>query len=86
MFSVLEYGRLGIFIKEKKTPTKNFLLITLLQHKKTEHNIYNKINKKVIIIASNYGFSERVGFLAKSNAFISSKDDKPNFKSNKSLL
>ena len=52
------------------------------QHKKAERNIYNKINKKVIIIASNYGFSERVGCLAKSNAFISSKDDQPNFTSN----
>ena len=41
----------------------------------------NKINKEAKIIANNYGVSERVDCLAKSNAFISLKDHKPNFSS-----
>ena len=51
-------------------------------YKKTEHNIYNKINKEAKTIANNYGVSERVDCLAKSNAFVSLKDHKPNFSSN----
>ena len=43
-------------------------------HKKTEHNIYNKISKEAKFIANNYRLSERVDCLAKSNVFISSKD------------
>ena len=50
--------------------------------KKTEHNIYNKISKEAKIITNGYGVSERVDCLAKSNAFISLKDHKPNFSSN----
>ena len=33
-------------------------------------------------ISNNYGVSERVDCLAKSNSFISLKDHKPNFSSN----
>ena len=51
-------------------------------YKKAEHNIYNKINKDAKTIASNYGVSERVDSLAKSNAFVSLKYHKPNFSSN----
>ena len=43
-------------------------------YKKTEHNIYNNINKEAEIIANNYGVSQTVDCLAKSNAFISLKD------------
>ena len=70
-------------MKERKTPTVNFWRITSLKHtKKTEdNNIYNKINKKAKIIANNYGVLQRVDCLAKSNAFISLKDHKPNFSS-----
>ena len=49
-------------------------------YKNTEH-IYNKISKEVTVIANNYGVSERVDSLAKSNASISLKDHKPNFSS-----
>ena len=38
-----------------------------------------QINKEAKIISNNYGVSERVDCLAKSNAFISLKDHKPNF-------
>ena len=31
------------------------------------------------VIARDYGVAERIGCLAKSNAFISLKDHKPNF-------
>ena len=51
-------------------------------YKKMEYNIYNKINKEAKTIANNYGISERVDCLAKSNAFVSLKDHKPNFSSN----
>ena len=51
-------------------------------YKKTELNIYNKINKEAKVIANNYVVSERVDYLVKSNAFISLKDHKPNFISN----
>ena len=51
-------------------------------YKKAEYNIYNKINKEAKTITNNYGVSERVGCLAKSNAFVSLKDHKPNFSSN----
>ena len=54
--------------------------------KKTKHNIYNKINKEAKTIANNYGLSERVDCLAKSNAFISLEDYKPNFSSNPKCL
>ena len=47
-----------------------------------EHSIYSKINKEAKIISNNYGVSERVDCLAKSNAFISLKDHEPNFNSN----
>ena len=47
-----------------------------------EHSIYNKINKEAKIILNNYGLSEKADCLAKSNAFISLKDHKPNFGSN----
>ena len=42
----------------------------------------NKINKEAKIIANNCGVSERFDCLARSNAFISLKDHKPNFSSN----
>ena len=51
-------------------------------YKKMEYNIYNKITKEAKTIANNYGISERVDCLAKSNAFVSLKDHKPNFSSN----
>ena len=51
-------------------------------YKKMEYNIYNKINKEAKTIANNYRVSERVDCLAKSNAFVSLKDHKPNFSSN----
>ena len=44
--------------------------------------MYNKINREAKSIANNYGVSERVNCLTKSNAFISLKDHKPNFRSN----
>ena len=47
-----------------------------------EHSIYNKINKEAKIILNNYGVSEKADCLAKSNAFISLKDHKPDFSSN----
>ena len=50
--------------------------------KKTEHSIYSKINKEAKIISNNYGVSEGVDCLAKSNGFISLRDPKPNFSSN----
>ena len=50
--------------------------------KKTEYNIYNEIDKEAKTIANNYGVSERVDCLAKSNAFVSLKDHKANFSSN----
>ena len=53
---------------------------------KTEHSMYNKINKEAQIISNNYGVSERVDCLAKSNAFISLKDHKPNFSSTPKLV
>ena len=51
-------------------------------YKKTEYNIYNKINKEAKTIADNYGVSERVDCLAKPNAFMSLKGHKPNLSSN----
>ena len=51
-------------------------------YKKMGHNIYNKINKEAKYIANNYGVSERVECLSKSNTFISLKDHEPNFSSN----
>ena len=39
-------------------------------YKKTEHNIYSKINKEAKIIANNYGVSERIDCLAKSNTLF----------------
>ena len=62
----------------KKLLTDNISKI----YKKTEHNIYNKISKESKTIANNYGVSERVGCLAKSIAFVSLNDHKPNFSSN----
>ena len=46
-----------------------------------DNKIYNKINKEAKIIANNYGVSQRVDCLAKSSAFISLKDHRPNFSS-----
>ena len=66
-------------MKQIKTPTVNCLRITYLKHTKKQHSIYNKINKEAKIVANNSGVSEKVDCLAKSNAFISSKDHKPNF-------
>ena len=51
-------------------------------YKKSELNIYNKINKEAKTIANNWAVSERVECLAESNAFISLKYRKPNFNSN----
>ena len=51
-------------------------------YKKADHNIYNKIDEEDKIIANNYGVSEKVDSLTKSNAFISFKDHKPTFSSN----
>ena len=50
--------------------------------KKTEHNLYNKINKEAKTIGNNYEASESIDCLAKSNAFISWKDHNPNFSLN----
>ena len=66
-----------------KTAYKKLLTDNISKtYKKTEHDIYNKINKEAKTIANNYGVSERVDCLAKSNAFVSLKDHKSNFSSN----
>ena len=72
----------NIYETDKNTYSKLLTHNISKTYKKTERNIYNKINKEAKIIANNYGVSERVDCLAKSSAFISLKDQKPNFSSN----
>ena len=68
-------------MKQIKNTYSNLLTDNISKtYKKTEHNIYSKINKEAKIIANNYEVSERVDCLA--NAFISLKEHKPNFSSN----
>ena len=81
MFLFLQ-AKLGIFMKHENTYNKVLTNNISKTYKKTEHNIYNKINKEAKIIGNNYELSERVDCLAKSNAFISLKDHKPNLNSN----
>ena len=71
----------NIYETDKNTYSKLLTDSISKTYKKTEHNIYNKINKEAKTIANNYGVSERVDCLAKSKAFISLKDHKPNFSS-----
>ena len=47
-----------------------------------EHNICSKINTEAKTIANNYGVSEKIHRLAKSNAFISLKGHQLNFSLN----
>ena len=54
--------------------------------KKTEHFIYNKINRETKIIANNSGVSKRVDCPAKLNEFISLKDHKARKKYRKKLV
>ena len=64
----------NIYEADKNTCSKLLLDNISTTYKKTEHNIYNNINKEAEIIANNYGVSQTVDCLAKSNAFISLKD------------
>ena len=64
----------NIYEADKNTCSKLLLDNISKTYKKTEHNIYNNINKEAEIIANNYGVSQTVDCLAKSNAFISLKD------------
>ena len=50
----------NIYERYKNTYSKLLTDNISKTYKKTEHNIYNKINKEAKIIANNYGFSERV--------------------------
>ena len=72
----------NIYETDKNTYNKLLTDNISKTYKRTVHNIYNKINKEAKTIANNYGVSERVDCLAKSNAFVSLKDHKPNFSSN----
>ena len=81
VFILAEKNR-NIYETDKNTYSKLLTDNTSKTYKKTEHSIYNKIHNKGKIIANNYGVSERVHFLAKSNAFISLKDHQPDFSSN----
>ena len=80
IFSDKTYKR--IFMKQIKTCTINCYGIASPKYTKTEHGVYNKIRKEAKTILNNYGVSERADCLAKSNAFISLKDDQLNFISN----
>ena len=71
-----------IYETDKNTSKKLLTDNISKTYKKTEYNIYNKINKEAKTIANNYGVSGRVDCLAKSNAFVSLKDHKPNFSLN----
>ena len=64
----------NIYEADKNTCSKLLLDNISKTYKKTEHNIYNNINKEAEIIANNYEVSQTVDCLAKSNAFISLKD------------
>ena len=66
----------NIYERYKNTYSKLLTDNISKTYKKTELNIYNKINKEAKVIANNYVVSERV------DAFISLKDHKPNFISN----
>ena len=50
----------NIYETDKNTYSKLLTGNISKTYNKTEHNIYNKINKKAKIIANNYGVSERV--------------------------
>ena len=76
----------NIYETDKNTYSKLLTDNISKTYKKTEYNIYHKINKEVKIITDNYEVSERVDCLAKSNAFISLKDHKTNFSSNPKCL
>ena len=72
----------NIYETDKNTYSKLLTDSISKTYKKTEHSIYNKMHKEAKIIANNYGVSERVHCLAKSNAFISLKDHQQDFSSN----
>ena len=72
----------NIYETDKNTYSKLLTDSISKTYKKTEHNIYNKINKEAKGIANNYGVLERVDCLPKSNLFISLKDYKSSFSSN----
>ena len=69
----------NIYETDKNTYSKLLTGNISKTYKKIEHNIYKMINKEAKIIANNFRVSERVDCLAKSNTFISLKDNKPNF-------
>ena len=71
-----------IYETDKNTYSKLLTDNISKTYTKTQHIMYNKINKEAKIITNNYGLSESVDCFAKSNAFISLKDHKPNFSSN----
>ena len=71
----------NIYETDKNTNSKVLTDNISKTYKKSEHNINNKIYKEAKTIANNCAVSERFECLAKSNAFISSKDNKPNFSS-----
>ena len=81
MFLFLQ-TKLNIYETDKNTYSKLLTENISKTYKETEHNIYSKISKEANIITNNYGISQRVDCLAKSNAFISLKDHKPNLSSN----
>ena len=57
----------NIYETDKNTYSKLLTDSISKTYKKTEHNIYNKINKEAKGIANNYGVLERVDCLPKSN-------------------
>ena len=72
----------NIYETDKNTYSKLLTDNICKTYKKAEYSIHTKINKEAKNITNNYGVSERVDCIAKSNAFISLKDHKPNFSSN----
>ena len=69
-----------------KTDIKNYnkLLINNISktYKKSDSTIFNTINREAKNIAERYDIAERVDCFAKSNAFVTLKDHKENFRSN----
>ena len=51
-------------------------------YRKTNNKAYNSINKEAKAIAEGFEIGDRVDCLAKTNAFITLKDHKENFRSN----
>ena len=51
-------------------------------YQKTNNKVYDSINKEAKVIAEEFEVGDRVDCLAKTNAFITSKDHTENFRSN----